>query len=181
MLFDLEQFQIDIDVEKTRTFYKDADAVSKGCSCGGCRNYEKAVDVLPDEVTHFFNELGVDMKKVCEVYVNCGNPDGTLLYGGFYHLCGELLEGKSAWVSESDSSSISHWEKEKAFHITDSFYVSFHNSCSLLEDGFPLPALQLEISANVPWVLPENNTYITDNTPSEGTPKKKVFFRLFRK
>ena len=179
MIFNFERFQIDIDVEKTSAFYIDTDVVSAGCSCDGCRNYESAVDVLPDKVISFFNELGVDMKKACEVYVNCTNPDGTLFYGGFYHLCGVLVNGESAWISTGDIPSISHWESDKAFYITESFSVSCHNGCDLLEDGFPLPALQLEISANIPWVLPGNNPYITDIPSSDE--KKKGFFGLFNK
>ncbi len=39
----------------------------------------------------FSTDIGVDMRKACECYVN---DDGTLFYGGFYHLCGILSEGR---------------------------------------------------------------------------------------
>nr|WP_288828497.1 hypothetical protein [uncultured Clostridium sp.] len=158
MIFKFGQYQVDIDVDKTKSFYENAPLVSEGCSCSGCRNYEKAITVLPAEVTGFFSDLGVDMRKVSEVYVNCNNSDGTLFYGGFYHLCGTLLLGESAWVSIDPS--ISHWEEEQAFKITNDFHVSFQKECSLLEDDLPRPALQLEISANIPWVLHEENKYL---------------------
>ena len=157
MLFEFGQYQIDVDVEKTKTFYTKANVVSDGCSCDGCRNYERAIGTLSHEIISFFDKLGVDMKKVCEVYVNCKNSDGTLLYGGFCHICGVLLLGENEWVS--DSASASHWEDGKSFPITDSFHISFQKECSLLENEFPLPALQMEISANIPWVLPEDNRY----------------------
>ena len=38
----------------------------------------------------------LDMKEVCECYVNCADNDGDLLYGCFYHVCGALLDGESA-------------------------------------------------------------------------------------
>lgn len=158
MIFKFGQYQVDIDVDKTRSFYENAPLVTEGCTCSGCRNYEKAIIAIPTEVTEFFSDLGVDMRKVSEVYVNRNNSDGTLLYGGFYHLCGTLLAGKSAWVPNSPSTS--HWEEEQTFPVTNNFHVSFQRECSLLEENFPRPALQLEIFGNVPWVLPEDNKYM---------------------
>lgn len=157
MVCEFGQYKIDVDVNRTKQFYETTPLVSEGCSCSGCRNYEKAVRDLPAPVIDFFAGLGVDMRRVCEVYVNCVNSDGTLFYGGFYHLCGTVLSGESAWVSNSPTSS--HWEEERAFLISDGFRVSFQQECDLLEKDFPAPALQLEISASIPWVLPEENTY----------------------
>jgi hypothetical protein len=150
MLFDFGKFKIDVDTERTRAFYAQEDVISARCSCDGCQNYEKAIDVLPHEVIHFFDELGVDIKKIRETYVLKNNPSGTLLYGGFLHLCGVLIGGNS---------SASHFEDDKPFYITGSFSVSFHDKCALLEKDFPLPALQLEILADIPWVLEKENPY----------------------
>jgi hypothetical protein len=158
MIFEFGQYQIDIDVDRTKSFYENAPLVSEGCSCSGCRNYEKAIMTLPAKVIGFFSNLGVDMRKVSEVYVNCNNHDGSLFYGGFYHLCGTLLAGKSAWVPNGPT--ISHWEEAQVFRVLNDFHVSFQRECSLLEDDFPRPALQLEISANIPWVLLEENKYL---------------------
>ena len=175
MIFEFGPYKVDIDIESTKQFYA-AGSVSERCSCDGCRNYEKAVNTLPSEVQNFFASLGVDISKACEVYVNCGNADGTLLYGGFYHLCGSVLEGSSAWVAANPvvrsrlsawvmrrrsigRSVVSHWEESRAFQIADDFSVSFQPECALLEKNFPLPALQLEISARIPWVLPGENPY----------------------
>lgn len=158
MFFEFGQYQVDIDVDKTRLFYENAPLVSESCSCSGCRNFENAIMAIPSEITGLFSNLGVDMRKVSEVYVNCSNSDGTLFYGGFYHLCGTLLAGKSAWVPNSPLTS--HWEEEQAFRVADNFHISFQKKCDLLEDNFPAPALQLEISANIPWVLLEENKYL---------------------
>jgi len=158
MIFEFGQYKVDIDVDKTRSFYENAPFVSEGCSCSGCRNYEKAIIVLSTEVTGFFSDLGVDMRKVCEVYVNYCNSDGTLFYGGFYHLCGTLLAGDSAWVPINTSTS--YWKKEQAFQVTNDFHISFKRDYDLLEADFPRPVLQLEISSNIPWVLHEENKYL---------------------
>jgi hypothetical protein len=157
MIFEYGQYMVDVDVARTIQFYEQAEFVSNGCSCDGCRNYEHAVEVLPQPVRSFFAELGIDMKKICECYVNCTNQDGSLLYGGFYHLCGTLSGGRSAWVQNGPDSA--YWEKGRTFSVDQNFHVSFSASLDLLEKNFPLPALQLEISANIPWVLEKENPY----------------------
>lgn len=157
MLFEIAQYRLDIDVVKTKQFYKNADFVSKSCSCDDCLNFEKAVATLPPLVITFFSNLGIDMKKVCECYVNFSYDDGTLLYGGFYHVCGTLLNGESAWKKINEN--ISCWDDETAFHISPDFYVSFQKDVALLEKDFPLPVIQLDFSARIPWVLEKSNTY----------------------
>ena len=157
MNFSFSKFTIDIDVEKTQAYYKSANFVSADCSCSGCRNYEHAIDLLPKEVISFFSQLGIEMKKAREVYVNYTNADDTVFYGGFYHICGSIVEGESAWVSNTPNSK--HWVDEKAYYITNYFMVSVKDDCDLLEDSFPLPAIQLELSVNMPWVLAEKNDY----------------------
>jgi len=140
MIFSFPKFTLDIDVEKTQAYYKTAHLVSEDCSCSGCRNYEEAIELLPKEVLSFFSQLGIEMEKIREVYVNCTNTDDTVFYGGFYHVCGSIVEGESVCLT-----------------IAHNFDVSFKDTCDLLEDSFPIPAIQLEISANMPWVLAEKN------------------------
>lgn len=103
MIFQFGEYKIDVDVEKTRQFYDRAKTVSEGCQCDGCLNFERAVDKLPQNIRDFFSALGVDMKKICECYVYCAKDENTLYYGGFCHICGTLLSGKSAWKPTSDS------------------------------------------------------------------------------
>ncbi len=162
MYIRLGKFQLQTDPEKTRKFYKKMKYVTDGCGCAGCRNFEKAVDYMPDEVFCFFHSLGIDMKKITEIYVNRANPDGTLLYGGFCHLCGTMPEGKSAWVEtqETSDSKTFVWQKANTYEISDDFRVSFQEECALVEKGFPRPVLQMEIEAAIPWVLEEENPYL---------------------
>jgi len=61
MIFEFGQYQVDIDVDKTRLFYENAPLVSEGCSCSGCRNYENAIMGISSEITGFYYDLGVDM------------------------------------------------------------------------------------------------------------------------
>lgn len=116
MLFEIGQYRLDIDVPKTRQFYETADVVSKSCSCDGCLNFERAVSKLPPVIISFFTNLGVDIRKACECYVNYADDDGTLLYGGFYHVCGILLDGTSAWKKMNENTS--YWDKEASFPVS---------------------------------------------------------------
>lgn len=153
-------YVLEVDIQKTRSFYQNANNVSAGCSCQGCRNYEKAAEILPDEVKQFFDALGVDIKKPAEVYVNMVNDDGLLLYGGFYHLCGRLLGGESAWVPDKSNKKAFYWDKSKTYSVSKDLQVSFKEDRSLVEGGFPEPVLQMDIEANIPWVLEEPNGFI---------------------
>lgn len=87
--------------------------------------------------------IGADIRKAAEVYVNAVNPDGTLFYGGFYYVCGRLLDGNSS----------------EPYILQKDFQISFQTECDLVGPGFPKPVLQVDIAANVPWVLKEENTY----------------------
>lgn len=158
MLFEFGQYRIDVDVEKTKQFYKNADFVSKSCSCDGCLNFEKAVSTLSSSVLAFFANLGIDMKKVCECYVNFTDNDGKLLYAGFYHVCGTLLDGESPWKKINETAFC--WDNEATFHVSPGFYIAFQKDVDLLEEGFPLPVFQLEFSAKIPWVLKKRNSYL---------------------
>lgn len=162
MEFTFSDFKVEIDVEQTRNFYRSAVLVSGGCSCSGCRNYEVAVSLLKPEICLFFEKLGVDIRKVCEVYVYCTYPDGTLYYGGFYHLCGKIVQGESAWVPENEN--LAHWDNMNTYSITGDFKISFQTECNLLEDNFPQPVIQMEIAARLPWVLPEENDYPVESS-----------------
>lgn len=157
MFFNFRRYSVEINVNKTKQFYEKARKISQECSCDGCQNYELAFEYLPNSVKEFFEMLGVDYKKVCECFVNTKNSDRTLLYGGFYHICGILISGNSAWVEETNNSL--HWDEDIAYKIDDNFQVSFQNEVCILEEGFPKPVIQLEFLASIPWVLNKECTY----------------------
>lgn len=127
MIFQFGEYKIDVDVEKTRQFYDRAKTVSEGCQCDGCLNFERAVDKLPQNIRDFFSALGVDMKKICECYVYCAKDENTLYYGGFCHICGTLLSGKSAWKPTSDSTAC--WDKKQ--HIRSRRILAFRSATVL--------------------------------------------------
>lgn len=158
MILKFNQYVIDIDIDKTRRFYQTAENIAYGCNCSGCRNFEKAVSYLPQEIIEIFDKMGIDMKKVREAYVNCKNSDGKLFYAGFYHICGKLLSGSSPWKETSQMSK--ELDDKELFKINENFQIAFQEEVDLLEENFPLPVIQLEFFANIPWVLEEENTYL---------------------
>ncbi len=167
MIFQFGNYKIDVDREKTRAYYKHFSYVSEGCSCSGCRNYEKAVDFLDHKIIDFFNCLGIDMKKIHEVCVYCANADDTLYYGGFYYLCGEVIEGVSGWkvIDATDDTTLAYYDEDETFSVIEDFHVSFvQTTRQLLDDGVNRPTIILEISADIPWVLDEENDYPKDMT-----------------
>ncbi len=152
MLVSVGCFLLDVDLERTRRFYETAEPNGARCACDGCQNFDRAVVVLPGEIRAFFESLGVDLRKVCEVYVNCTNGDGTVEYGGFCHLCGTLLAREPGKDKLSGRSPC--W-----YALSPDFRVCFHDAPQLLEDAFPTPVLQLDFLANIPWVLEKENPY----------------------
>ncbi len=134
-------FHLEIDPHRTAAFYETMKNAACRCACLNCKNYECAADTLSDEVIEFFTSIGVNIKKPIEIYVNHINSDGTLCYCGFYHLCGTMPDAEN--------------KQQKEYPLSDEFFIQFENTCDDMEDGFPTPAIQLNIRANLPWMLEE--------------------------
>ena len=153
MVFKYGYHKIDIDVEKTKSFYETAELLSEGCECQGCRNYEKAVDFADVEVKEILDALGIDMKKAAEVWGYFAKEKGMMEYHGFYHLCGTLLEGGFLYQRVADKE---YRMMDDCMHvINENFMIGFTETIDLLEDEFPEPIVQLEFSIYLPWVLDE--------------------------
>lgn len=160
MRITLGKYILEIDREKTRNYYSRERNISEGCVCDGCQNYELATEHFEEEVSQLFETLGVDIKKPTEVYVNY-SKNNVLSYGGFYHICGEIMKGESPWVnaSKTKDTMVNHLLDENMINISYNFKIAFQEECSLLSKSFPKPAIQMEIEAHIPWVLKKENTY----------------------
>lgn len=163
MIFTFDKFTIDVDVERTHKFYKSAELITDGCKCDGCQNYEKAVDLFPESVRELFGKLGIDPKKPTEAYVNCSEESGKrLFYGGFYHLCGIVVNGDNAWISQAvdSTTTISHINEDYLYKISEGYFVTFSGGEALLENGVSEPIIVMDIEFHIPWVLDKENTYL---------------------
>jgi hypothetical protein len=143
---------LEVDVERTKDFYQAYHQITEGCDCLFCKNFVTAVELLPKPVLDLFRSLGIDPTKEGEVSEYCENEDGTHLYGGFYHIVGQLISGPECWVKTSEEGS--HLATINLIEISG-FTFGFTYGISLLPDGFPEPALQLEFQGSIPWMLDE--------------------------
>lgn len=157
MIFELGPYILEIDVEKTKSFYADAPKITAGCNCQGCRNYEQWAASLSGEPKSTLARMGVQMEKSPEIYVNCPNEDGTLFYGGFYHLCGRIIRDPGLWIPVSEKTVAMN--EDAMTDLGCGFLAGFSDRIGLLEANFPTPVIQMELSANIPWILPENCAY----------------------
>lgn len=153
MIFQSEQYKIDVDVERTRCFYEKAVPVNEQCPCDGCQNFAEAIQSLPNSVKTFFSQLGADLKKISECYVLDADTHGNLHYGGICHICGTLLD------SDGNTSNGSV-DPNTLFHVSPDLQIALSEDISLLEEDFPTPVIQLDLYVDLPWVLEKENTYI---------------------
>lgn len=141
--FNFEKWKIEADPEATREFYVNFPIITGICDCLYCKNYVEASEDLPDEVLDFFSSLGLNICKSAEIYDIDQKEDGIYSYGGFYHIAGNLLTDLEFYSQP----------KPKLYTLTEHFKIGFTHLTTLVPDGFPRPVLQMEILAEIPWVL----------------------------
>ena len=146
MIFQFGKYKIDADVERTRKYYQESSLITQSCQCEGCRNFELAVEKLPDSVNDFFASLGIDLKKVFEA-IETGKDGG---YWGIAYLYAEVLEGENPHIKTGENSF--RWNEEAEFSVGDIFFVTFENEKA---DDSVEPNCTLEFYAKIPWVLQE--------------------------
>lgn len=138
-------YRLMVDVERTRAYY--AAQPPYDCPCAGCRNFVRAVKLLPGEVKALFDALGLDPAKPEEV---CSYP-GTReeAHGGaWYHICGTILEGGTP----PEGRRFSEWVP-----VAERFEAAFTDDHSLPAEDFPRPVFQMDTDFWLPWVLEEEN------------------------
>ena len=178
MLISCPPYEIDVDVERTRAFYRSGNArpTSEGCTCPGCQNYDKAIPYAPAGVLTFLDSLGIDPRCPGEAYSIKGvlEDDGTVWYSGWYYAVGRIvrrpeqrLDDKGVPFEAPDDS------YRPAEHAEICFRDREHDSHlfgrSLCPEGFPQPAIALEFY----WYLP----YLVDllfNQYDEDENKKRL-------
>ena len=148
MIFIFGNNVIDVDVEKTRAFYKSSFATTpkQDCRCEGCQNFDAAILQAPPSVLDFLKSLGIDPQKPCEVFGLFDEPDEdkTYLYGGWYHVVGRMIK------REEDPQRL--YKPEESFDVSVGF-TDERGSMGFIKKGFPAPILELSVSMRLPWLL----------------------------
>ncbi len=140
MIFTFGKPKIDVDIAKTREFYERPTTPCGFCGCADCRNFEEYAKTAPAELREWFRALGLNICNPGEVYSLFEEKDGLLMYGGWWHLCGEIIEtNRLGKQSENDG-----------YDVTENFKVSFHDKCNCVPHDFPKPVIQMEIEAFIP-------------------------------
>ena len=133
---------LDFDSSATREIYRRIHAAPPfACDCNTCNNW-RACDkgIPPKQFLELLTTLAVNFDYPAEVYHLMRTDTGLHLYGGWYHFVGAIRSGM-----DNDSKSL----------VYDSWAVTFHDRVNLVDNRFDsLPTVQLEFSANMPWVLP---------------------------
>ena len=143
---------LEVDVERTKDFYQAYHQITEGCDCLSCKNFVTAIKLIPKPVLDFFRSLGIDPTKEGEVSEYYEKKDSMHLYGGFFHIVGELISGPDCWVETSVE--VSHLATNNMIEIND-FKFGFTYGVSSLPDEFPKPTVQLEFEGTIPWMLKE--------------------------
>ena len=144
MIFEFGHQKVDIDVERTRQFYLEDGILD--CPCDDCVNYVNAVDKLPEPVKAFFDNIGVNIKNPDEISALNAVSEKTVVYNGFYYVCGNVLDNDNFGGGLEDNDD-SHYE------IAPHFWAFFHKQFPLPQDQLPKPLIWLEFTGRIPWVL----------------------------
>jgi hypothetical protein len=144
---------LEIDRAWTREFYRKHRLITEDCSCIYCRNYVIACKTFAKEVLDFFDSLGIIPDREAEVYECNENEDGTHFYGGFYHIVGQVLEGKDCG-EQVDADSSSNLNDNDLIEI-EGFNFEFTDRREMVPKDFPELIIQIEFYADILWVLNE--------------------------
>ncbi len=151
MVLHFGKYKVNAEPEKTREFYKTQELLLDGCDCQGCRNLEKAMADIPRPVKEFFAAFGIDPDKLFECFATRMNENG-LGYMGACFAYGTVPEGDRGTDCDSGD------EYNGYYPVTEDFQVRFSNSTIKIGDSPAEPAVRIEFSAVIPWVLDEEYT-----------------------
>lgn len=145
------RWELSCDPESTRKAYA---AVSIGgpeeCGCQPCLNFAAARDqIYRPEVLALLEKLGVPPNREAEIYHMARLKSGRHLYGGWFHFVGSIISGADAAKQVAENI----WQPDLA-EASEYFSLGFSSRLGLVRESFRgIPLVQLEFTAQVPWVL----------------------------
>ena len=153
MIFDFGAFSIDVDVEQTKKYYLETErTLTEGCDCVLCRNFMAAYDCLDANIRQFFDSLGVEICKAADMTTMHGDKERNIMhYEGWCHICGRIVDG--GMEEKQDFPRPMVWHRTPEYALSPACTVQFTTKRALVEDTFPEPVLQMEVSMEIPWVM----------------------------
>jgi hypothetical protein len=127
-----------VDVDATRRAYATgSQGASVECGCDECANFIAAREagyVYPDEVAKLLQDMGVDLSRESEVYVDGSAGRGTVVYGGWFNVAGELVR-----------------EAAEAVEVEPGFELYALPEGAMVDDAFgEVPVFRIEFQVLVP-------------------------------
>lgn len=111
----------------------------QACGCLYCRNFAAQRDsVYPSSFLELLQRLGVDPAKETEAFEYGPISDWRHIYGGWFHLVGELLVPGERFATAQEAPEFSWWFRLGAPR----------------DERFS-PQISVEFIKTIPWVLPE--------------------------
>ena len=146
------RWKLETDPEATREAYaKVPQGGSEECPCEPCKNFIAAREgIYPADVLALFEKLGISFDREVEVYHMARMKSGKHLYGGWFHFVGRIVSGGDAVKQVAENV----WQPYLE-NVTEDFSLGFRSCNDLLRKPFEgKPIVQIEFTANVPWLIP---------------------------
>jgi hypothetical protein len=119
--FQIEEYEISVDIEKTKQFYSTLPKISENCSCKDCEYFERVIIQKNIQFFKTLQKMGVDLTRQPNT-----NPDGVCSVGptekyeraymGYYKVFGQI-GSKIKIEKNSEGKMVSTYFKES---VTDS-------------------------------------------------------------
>jgi hypothetical protein len=148
------RWSVTSDPESTRKAYAATGVgAPEACGCAPCRNFAAQREVTyPLPALDLFASLGIEPNREAEIYHLARLASGRHLYGGWFHFVGAILDGRDAARQISEKT----WQPDLE-PVSDGFDLGFTSRTALVPKPFAgLPVVQVEFSAQVPWILQED-------------------------
>jgi hypothetical protein len=100
-------------------------------------------------VLALLEKLGISSNREAEIYHMARLKSGRHLYGGWFHFVGSVISGADAAKQVAENI----WQPDLA-EASEYFSLGFSSRLGLVRESFRgTPLVQLEFTAEVPWVL----------------------------
>ena len=143
----ITEWHIEIDIFRTQDYYTNH-SIEEDCVCASCKNYRANCKYFSRQLMDFFQSLGVDPSKEGEFMEFGPTKDGNVIYMGFYHVVGRIIDGPD-YVDDK-------WEQLNLLKIEQFEFGFSSKEIKCIPDDFPNPVIQLEFKTNLPWIIEES-------------------------
>jgi hypothetical protein len=160
-LVSYKKWVLQVDREATREAYAATPSGgSDECGCLYCQNFAAAREHLyPEEFLALLEQLGIDYRKEVEVW-EASAPNARIRFcSGWFHFVGKILSTDNRETPRRVTLAQTHTKLlEGQEPIGGNFALGFSNRRDVISDAFEKHSVvQLDFSAEVPWVLEEEH------------------------